>query len=99
MLAMFHIRQEIPLGGAVALQLVRDDHPGHVGQALEQLPEECLGGVLVPSTLDQDIQDVAVLIHGTPQIVPFAVNRVLSAFAPNWLFGVGCEAVAPSRGE
>jgi hypothetical protein len=25
--------------------------------------------------------------------------EVLSAFAPNWLFGVGCETVTPSRGE
>jgi hypothetical protein len=34
MLAMFHIRQDIPLCRAVALQLVRDEHPWHVGQAL-----------------------------------------------------------------
>jgi hypothetical protein len=74
MLAMCRIRPEIPLCRAVALQLVRDEHPWHVGQALEQLPEEFLGGVLVPPTLDQYIQDVAVLIHGPPQIVPFAVH-------------------------
>jgi hypothetical protein len=52
MLAMFHARQDVPLRRAIAFELVRDDHPWHVGQALEQLPEELLGGVLVPPTLD-----------------------------------------------
>jgi hypothetical protein len=32
MLAMFHIRQDLALCRAVALQLVRDDHPWHVCQ-------------------------------------------------------------------
>jgi hypothetical protein len=31
--------------------------------------------------------------------LPRAVRQVLSDFAPNWLIGVGCETVAPSRGE
>src|SRR5262245_36606393 len=74
MLAMFHTRQDLALGRAVALQFVRDDHPWHVGQALEQLLEEFLGGVLVPPTLHQYSQNVAVLIHGPPQIVTLAVN-------------------------
>jgi hypothetical protein len=74
MLAVLHARPDLALGRAVALELVRDEHPWHVGHALEQLPEACLGGVLVPPTLDQDIQDVAVLIDCTPQIVPFAMN-------------------------
>jgi hypothetical protein len=75
MWAMFRARQDFLLPRAVALQLVRYDHPWHVGQALEQPPEELLGGFSVPLTLDENIQDVAVLIHGTPQIVVFAVNR------------------------
>jgi hypothetical protein len=74
LLAMFHARQDVPLRRPVALQLVRDEHPWHVGQALEQLPEEFLGGVLIPPTLDHYIQDVAVLIHGTPQIVTVSVH-------------------------
>jgi hypothetical protein len=65
-LAMFHTGHDLELGGTRALKLVRDDHPWHVGQALENLPEEFLGDVLVPPPLDQDIQEVAVLIHGTP---------------------------------
>src|SRR5882724_692334 len=75
MLAVLHPRQNLSRRRAIAFELVRDDHPWNVGQALEQLTEELLGGVLVPPTLYENIQDVAVLIHGTPQIVAFTVDR------------------------
>jgi hypothetical protein len=39
MLPMFHTRQHLTLGGAVALKLIRDDHPGHILAAFQQLPE------------------------------------------------------------
>jgi hypothetical protein len=42
MLAMFHPREQLPLGRAGALQLIGDEHPRHGGQALEQLAEELL---------------------------------------------------------
>ena len=69
-LAMFHPGQDLALRGAIALQFIRDDHPRHVGQPFEQLAEEFLRGLLVPATLDQNVQHVAVLIHGTPQVMP-----------------------------
>jgi hypothetical protein len=40
-----------------------------------------------------------VLIAAMPFAGCAAIQRVLSDFAPNWLFGVGCETVAPSPGE
>jgi hypothetical protein len=73
-LAVFHTRQDVPLRRAAVFELVHNDNAGHVGQALEQPPEELLGVVLVPPTLYEKIQDMAVLIHGTPQIVAFAVD-------------------------
>jgi hypothetical protein len=73
-LPMLDTGQDFPLRRAIALELVRDGHPWHIGQALEQLAEELLGGGLVPARLDQDIEDVAVLIHGPPQIVAGTID-------------------------
>jgi hypothetical protein len=74
-LAMVHTGEELALGGTVALELVRDDHPGSILAALEQLAEEFLCRGLVPPALDQDIKDMAVLIHGPPEIVAGAPDR------------------------
>ena len=74
-LAMFHPRQDLALRGAVAFELVGDDDPWHVGQALEELAEKLLRRVLVPAALHENIQDIAVLIDGPPQVMPFAMNR------------------------
>jgi len=49
-LAMFHPREHLPLRRSVAFELVRDEHPWHVGQALEQLAEALLGRLLVGAT-------------------------------------------------
>ena len=50
------------------------DHPRHVTAALEQLAEAALGRLRVPLGGDQDIEHVAMLIHGSPEIVSRAVN-------------------------
>ena len=73
-LAMFHPGENLALGGSVALEFVGDDHARHVGQALEELAEELLRGLLVPPALHQDIEHVPVLIHRPPQIVTFAFD-------------------------
>jgi hypothetical protein len=39
------------------------------------LAEELLRRFLVPTTLDENIQDVAVLIDSPPQVMPFAIDR------------------------
>jgi hypothetical protein len=74
-LAVLHARQDLPLGRPIAFERVRDDHPRHIPAALEQLAEEFLGRMLVPPTLDQDIQDMTVLIHCPPERVACATNR------------------------
>jgi hypothetical protein len=74
MLPMFHAWEELPFGGAITLQLVRDDHPWHIGQALEQVAEKALRRRLVPPALHQDNEDMTLLIDGPPEIVPLTVN-------------------------
>src|SRR4029077_4314836 len=65
-LPMFHSRQDLPFGRAITLELVRDNNPWHVLQALEQLTKKLLRGLFVAPTLHQDVEDVVVLIDGTP---------------------------------
>jgi hypothetical protein len=52
MLPMFHTGQHLALGGAVDLELIRDDHPGYVLAPFQQLTEEFLRGLLVTPRLD-----------------------------------------------
>src|SRR5262245_61755055 len=73
-LSVFHTWQHLAFGRTVALQLIRDDHAWHIYQALEQLAKEFLGGFLVPPALHQDVEDVVVLIHRSPQVMTLAVN-------------------------
>jgi hypothetical protein len=73
-LAMLHPGHHLAFSGGVALELICNDHPRNVLQAFEQLFEELLGRLLVATTLHQDIQDVIVLIHRSPQVMASAVN-------------------------
>jgi hypothetical protein len=56
MLAMFHAREDFALGGAIALEFIRDDDPRSVLTAFEELAEKLLGGPFVPPPLHQDIE-------------------------------------------
>src|SRR5215210_2076114 len=48
---------------------VRDHHTRHAGLALEQLPEQALGGPLVAPPLDQGVEHDPILVDGPPQPV------------------------------
>jgi hypothetical protein len=74
MLAMLYTGQHLLLRGPIARSLVRDDHPWPGDQALELLAAKLRGSVLVPPTLHEDIEHLAVLIYGPPPIVTFAMN-------------------------
>src|SRR5262249_27096003 len=74
-LAMFHPGQDLPFGRAITLELVRDDHPWHVLQALKQLAKELLRRLLVAAALHQDIQHVVVLVDSAPQVMALAIDR------------------------
>jgi hypothetical protein len=73
-LPMFHTRQHFPLRCTIAAELIGDDHSRHIGQLLEEFPAELLGRGLVTTTLDQDIEDIAVLIYRPPQIMLLTTN-------------------------
>src|SRR5215471_13277708 len=74
-LAVFDPGQDLSFGRAVALQLIRDDDPRDISQALEQLAKELLRRVLIAPALDQNVEDVVVLVDSAPQGMAFAMNR------------------------
>ena len=58
----------------VAAQFVRDQPPRFPASAFQQLTEEPLRRAAISSRLDEDVDDVAGLVHGPPQILPPALN-------------------------
>ncbi len=73
-LAVFHTGQYLPLGSAVTGELVGDEHAWDIRAALEQLAEELLGGTLVPAVLDQDVEDMAILVDGAPEVMALPID-------------------------
>jgi len=73
-LAVFHARQNLPLGSSITLELIRNEHPGDILAPFKEFAEELLGGVLVAPPLHEDVEFHAVLIHGPPQIVPLRID-------------------------
>jgi hypothetical protein len=71
-LPMFDTGQELALGHPVAPQLVGNNDPRNVRQALEQLAEELLRRLLVTLALYKNVEDIPLLVHRSPEIVPLA---------------------------
>src|SRR4029453_6528716 len=71
---MLDAGQDLPLGRSITFEFVRNDHARDVREPLEQLAEKLLGGFLVPSTLPQNIEHVAVLIPRPPEIMAFPMD-------------------------
>jgi hypothetical protein len=92
-LAVFDTGEHLPHCGAVALELVCDDHPWGILTPLEELPKELLGGLSVAPALDQDIEDSAVLIHGAPKIVPLPIDREKHLVAVSLVAWLGASAL------
>jgi hypothetical protein len=63
------------LGGAVALQLIRDAHPGDVVAPVQQRTDALRRGLLVAPRLDEAIPPSPVLLHSAPEVVPRAIDR------------------------
>jgi hypothetical protein len=74
-LSVLYAREHVPLRSPIAFELIRDDDSWDVGQPLEELVEELLCSVLVAPPLHQDAEDIAILIHGAPEVVAFTVDR------------------------
>ena len=59
---------KFPAGGHIATQPVGDHLPWRSPLPLHELAEKALSGSRVPAARDQNIQDVAVLVHRPPEI-------------------------------
>src|SRR5947207_8559629 len=68
-LPMLDPTHDLPLGCGVALQLVGDEHTRCSTLLLEEPAEQAFGGLLVAPALDQNIENEAVLVDGTPEPV------------------------------
>jgi hypothetical protein len=75
MAPMLGVRQRPSNCWRVARKLVRD-YDTWLGAALtvKNPTQETLGGYLIAPFLDQDVQDDAVLVNGSPQPVAFAAD-------------------------
>ena len=65
--------QYLRLGGGITAELVADDGARDILQLPQQLAKELLGSPPIASRLHQDIQYLAVLIDGAPQILQLAI--------------------------
>ncbi len=65
-------QMEIAEGGTVGGQLVGDYQPGCEALLPDLLAHEPQGGALIASALNQYVEDLALVIDGTPQIHPLA---------------------------
>jgi hypothetical protein len=74
-LPMLDTGQEFPLRCAIAFELVGHDDTWHIPQPLQELTEECLGGLPVPPALHQNVEDIPLLIDRTPEVMTFPVDR------------------------
>jgi hypothetical protein len=69
-----HVRQDRSLRSAVALQFVSDHPERFLALPPHQSTKEQLGCTLIAPRLQQNIDDVTVLIHGTPKIMLPAID-------------------------
>jgi len=61
-------------GSTIALQLVGDDPEWLLTLTAQQSAKEPLGCTLIAARLQKNIDDITVLIHGTPKILLLAVD-------------------------
>ncbi len=74
MLPVIDTRHDVFGGGPIASKLVGNHHSRITAIRLDQLFKEALGRPLVAPLLHQDIEHVAMLIHGTPEIKNLTVD-------------------------
>ena len=58
----------------IAPELVGDHPPGHAALAFQQLSEEAFSRTPIAARLEQDVDHVAVLVNGAPEIVLLTPN-------------------------
>jgi len=71
---MFNLGKQLAVCHSVASQLVGHDHSRYISKTLQQSPKETFGGPSIPPWLNEDVEHDTVLIHGTPQIMLYALD-------------------------
>jgi hypothetical protein len=64
-----HAAEDASYGSRVASELVGNDSHWFGALAVQQSSKESLCGTLITMRPDQDVDHVAILIHGPPQIL------------------------------
>jgi hypothetical protein len=101
-LSMLDARQQPALSDAIAPQLVGDDHPRLIVQALQQPSEEAHCGTGVAPGLNQDIEHNAMLIDGAPKVVLHALDPdedFIQVPLVAWLRPPASQPIRETRGE
>ena len=73
-LSVLHIGKQFALSNAIAPQLVGHDHPRHILQTLQKLPEKAPCSVGITPTLNKNVEHDTILIDGTLKIVLHALD-------------------------
>ena len=66
---------DLPMGNAVAAQLVGHQSHGFLALTLQECPKESPRRTRVPTRLDEEVDQVPVLVHGAPEILALTVDR------------------------
>ena len=66
---------DVPMGDAVAAQLVGHETRRFLALPLQEFSEESPRRTPVPMRLDEDIDQITVLVHCTPEILTLTVGR------------------------
>ena len=79
-LVMLDTRHDLHLRCGVPRQLVGDQHPWGVTQALEELAEKAFRRLPVTPTLHEDIEHMAILVDWTPKVLAPALDGYVASF-------------------
>ena len=69
-----HARHDDPVRGAVAPKAIGDEAVRDTAAPLEQLAKELRGGVAISAGLEQDVDELAVLVDGPPEVLTLAAD-------------------------
>jgi hypothetical protein len=69
-----HVAEDASYGSGIASQFVGNDPQRFGALTTQESSKESLCSALITLRLDQDVDDVAVLIHGSPQILLSAID-------------------------
>lgn len=72
---MFHARHHRAVSGVIAPEFVGHQPSGSPALAFDQATKKPFSCMLIAAVLHEDINDIAVLIDRTPEILPLALNR------------------------